>query len=65
MLKKNDGTQSAISSLARLIFFVFQPCLLFVNVASTLGTPGQSLSKLLVLPECAMFQIWFGSIVGR
>ena len=58
-------TQTAISSLSKLIFYVFQPCLLFVNVASTLGTPGESFSKLLVLPVFAIFQIFFGSIVGR
>ncbi|CAN0554779.1 unnamed protein product, partial [Ectocarpus sp. 12 AP-2014] len=35
--KKGILDQSAITSLSKLIFFVFQPCLLFVNVASTLG----------------------------
>lgn len=57
--------QDAISSLSKLIIFVFQPCLLFVNVASTLGNPGQSLSEIVVLPVFAVFQIFFGSLVGR
>ncbi|CAB1096381.1 unnamed protein product [Ectocarpus sp. CCAP 1310/34] len=63
--KKGILDQSAITSLSKLIFFVFQPCLLFVNVASTLGTPGQKLSKLLVLPVFAVLQILFGSAVGK
>ncbi|CAN0473513.1 unnamed protein product, partial [Ectocarpus sp. 12 AP-2014] len=63
--KKGILDQSAITSLSKLIFFVFQPCLLFVNVASTLGTPGQKLSKLLVLPVFAILQILFGSAVGK
>eukprot|EP00903_Cladosiphon_okamuranus_P013388 g12476.t1 len=62
--KKGILDQNAITSLSKLIFFVFQPCLLFVNVAATLGTPGQTLSKLLVLPAFAVCQILFGSAVG-
>ena len=57
--------QTAITSLSKLIFFVFQPCLLFVNVASTLGTPGQKLSKLLIVPVFAVLMILVGSVVGR
>lgn len=63
--KKGVLDQSAITSLSKLIFFVFQPCLLFVNVASTIGNPSQNLSKLLVLPVFAVFQILFGSVVGK
>lgn len=63
--KKGVLDQNAISSLSKLIFYVFQPCLLFVNVASTVGNPSQKLSKLLVLPVFAIFQILFGSAVGK
>ena len=57
--------QNAISSLSKLTMFVFQPSLLFVSVISTLANPGQSLAELLVLPVFAVFQVFFGSIVGR
>jgi hypothetical protein len=39
--KKGVLDQAALTSLSKLIFFVFQPCLLFVNVASTLAMKGQ------------------------
>ncbi|CAM9855393.1 unnamed protein product [Ascophyllum nodosum] len=63
--RKGILDQTAITSLSKLIFFVFQPCLLFVNVASTLGTPGQKLSKLLIVPVFAVLMILVGSVVGR
>ncbi|CAM9792544.1 unnamed protein product, partial [Discosporangium mesarthrocarpum] len=63
--KKGILDQGALTALSKLIFFVFQPALLFVNVASTLAVPGQSLSKLMVLPAFACLQILAGAIVGN
>eukprot|EP00611_Tribonema_gayanum_P010475 TRINITY_DN20509_c0_g1_i1.p1 TRINITY_DN20509_c0_g1~~TRINITY_DN20509_c0_g1_i1.p1 ORF type:complete len:239 (-),score=57.37 TRINITY_DN20509_c0_g1_i1:339-1055(-) len=67
--KKGILDQAALTSLSKLIFFVFQPCLLFVNVAHTLANSGQSLSKLAVLPIFACLQIAVAAVfaagIGR
>ncbi|CAM9880173.1 unnamed protein product [Chrysoparadoxa australica] len=62
--RKGVLDQQALTSLSKLIFYVFQPCLLFVNVAQALSIPGQNLSKLAVLPAFACAQIALGAIVG-
>eukprot|EP01039_Chlorochromonas_danica_P009826 gene9830-10869_t len=61
--------QSALSVLSKLIFNVFQPCLLFVNVASTVANLGKGTSgspaAIYLLPLAAVFQIVVGYIVGK
>jgi predicted permease len=57
----------ALDGLSRLIFNIFQPCLLFVNVASTVSGGASDAGKMLtfVLPLVAIFQIFVGYIVGK
>ncbi|CAM9668370.1 unnamed protein product [Phaeothamnion confervicola] len=62
--KRGVLDQAALTSLSRLIFYIFQPCLLFVNVASALAMPGQKYSTLFVLPVVACLQIIAGSLVA-
>ncbi|KAJ1402328.1 hypothetical protein B484DRAFT_405443, partial [Ochromonadaceae sp. CCMP2298] len=63
--------QNALSVLSRLIFNLFQPCLLFVNVASTLAAlssgsaGGAGGSALYMLPIAAAIQILVGFTVGK
>lgn len=63
--------QTALSILSKLIFTIFQPCLLFVNVASTVAQlaaksgGSQSSAAIYLLPFAAGFQIVVGYIVGR
>lgn len=60
---------NALGVLSKLIFSLFQPCLLFTNVASTVaklsekGTTGGS--ALIILPVVAILQIFLGYIVGK
>ncbi len=59
--------QTALGVLSKLIFNVFQPCLLLVNVASTvaqLKTSGGG-APIYILPLAAGFQILVGHIVGK
>lgn len=60
--------QNALGVLSKLIFNIFQPCLLFVNVASTVakigGGSGTS-EAITLLPFAAAFQILTGFIVGK
>eukprot|EP01031_Cornospumella_fuschlensis_P006670 gene6670-8295_t len=53
--------QTALSVLSKLIFSVFQPCLLFVNVASTVSNLGKNTSTgspaaIYLLPLAALLQ---------
>jgi predicted permease len=63
--------QNALSVLSRLIFNLFQPCLLFVNVASTLAAlssgsaSGAGGAALYMLPIAAAVQILVGFTVGK
>lgn len=62
--------QSALSVLSKLIFNVFQPCLLFVNVASTItrqcsGATNSNMASIFLLPFAAILQIFVGYIVGK
>jgi predicted permease len=63
--------QNALSVLSRLIFNLFQPCLLFVNVASTLAALGSGSASgaggaaLYILPMAAAAQILVGFTVGK
>jgi auxin efflux carrier family protein len=62
--------QSALSVLSKLIFNIFQPCLLFVNVAKTVASlsgPGNkgSVEAIYMLPLAAIFQILVGFCVGK
>jgi predicted permease len=60
--------QNAVAVLSKLIFSVFQPCLLFVNVASTvanIGSGGGSPAAIYLLPIAAAVQILVGYIVGK
>lgn len=60
--------QNALSVLSKLIFNLFQPCLLFVNVASTvarLSEGGGAGAALYILPLAAATQILIGFIVGK
>lgn len=53
----------ALSVLSKLVFGLFQPCLLFVNVATTIA---KSKSKmLLTIPMVAVFQVFLGFVVGK
>jgi hypothetical protein len=55
--KKGVLDQAALTSLSKLIFFVFQPCLLFVNVASTLAMKGQVLYPLLYFFNISIYSL--------
>ena len=53
--------KAAVGALSRLIFSLFQPCLLFTNVVQTLANPTESHSTLVLLPICAIIQILLAS----
>eukprot|EP01038_Epipyxis_sp_PR26KG_P005549 gene5549-7669_t len=59
--------QNAISILSKLIFNIFQPCLLFVNVANVIASIDKSkgFSPMYLLPFLAMVQIMIGFIIGK
>ena len=59
--------KSAMSVLSKLVFNLLQPCLLFVNVASTCAKLKESGSAAAValLPIAAGVQILLGYIIGR
>ena len=59
--------KSAMSVLSKLIFNLLQPCLLFVNVASTCAKLKESGSAAAValLPIAAAVQILLGFIIGK
>jgi len=60
--KKMD--QTAVSSMSKLIYNIFQPALLLVNVAQTLAMAEGGLGPLLPLPIFAIIQILIGSTIG-
>ena len=55
--------KTALNVLSKLIFNIFQPCLLFVNVCQTVSTAGGS-AAVWVLPLAAGLQILIGYILG-
>ncbi|RYY84936.1 hypothetical protein EON63_08300 [archaeon] len=62
--------QTALSVLSKLIFSVFQPCLLFVNVASTVANLGKNTSAgspaaIYLLPLAALLQTLLGYVTGK
>ncbi len=62
--RKGTLDKTAISVLSKLVYNVFQPCLLFVNVCSTVAKSGGD-SAIFMLPLAASFQIMIGYIVGK
>jgi predicted permease len=66
--KSNVLDQNAVAVLSKLIFYLFQPCLLFVNVAQTVAAISKGTGNpaaIYLLPLAAMFQILVGYIVGK
>lgn len=64
--------QVAVSSLSRLVFWVFQPCFFLCRVALTIAattkhgsTNGISRSSLALMPLVALLQISIGSLVAK
>lgn len=63
--------QAALSVLSKLIFNIFQPCLLFVNVARTVANLSGSAAKsgsaeaIYMLPIAAALQVVVGYVVGK
>ena len=59
--------QNALSVLSKLIFSIFQPCLLFVSVSNTVFklTSNADPTAMIVLPLAAFAQIVLGFVVGK
>jgi hypothetical protein len=58
--------KAALSVLSKLVFGLLQPCLLFVNVASTVAKLGPSGgAAVTLLPLVAGVQILLGYVVGK
>lgn len=58
---------AALGVLSKLIFSLFQPCLLFVNVCTTVAKLGEagSSAALYMLPLAGIFQITLGYFIGK
>lgn len=56
--------KTALSVLSKLIFNIFQPCLLFCNVAQTVATSAKGSAAVWILPLAAGLQIAVGYLVG-
>ena len=65
--KENVLTQSALSTLSSLVFNLFQPCLLFVNVCQTIASQRVAGGSPIawILPLAALAQITLGFVVGK
>lgn len=65
--KENVLTQSALSTLSSLVFNLFQPCLLFVNVCQTIAAQRVAGGSPIawILPLAALAQIALGFVVGK
>jgi hypothetical protein len=66
--KSNVLDQNSVAVLSKLIFYLFQPCLLFVNVAQTVASISKGTGNpaaIYLLPLAAMFQILVGYVVGK
>lgn len=57
--------KTALGVLSKLVFYLFQPCMLFVNVASTIDKMGGNAGAMKLLPMAAFVQIAIGYIVGK
>lgn len=57
--------KNSLGVLSKLIFGLFQPCLLFVNIATTVAKLGSQGSALWLLPTAALLQIVLGMVVGK
>ena len=62
--KKGFLGGNEVSVLSKLVYNLFQPCLLFVNIISTVAKNGSS-PAIKVLPFVAVIQILLGYIVGK
>jgi len=62
--RKGILDKTAISVLSKLVYNVFQPALLFVNVCSTVAQSGSD-PAITILPIAAAFQIFVGFCVGK
>eukprot|EP00618_Florenciella_parvula_P036885 CAMPEP_0119464516 /NCGR_PEP_ID=MMETSP1344-20130328/79_1 /TAXON_ID=236787 /ORGANISM="Florenciella parvula, Strain CCMP2471" /LENGTH=321 /DNA_ID=CAMNT_0007496729 /DNA_START=54 /DNA_END=1015 /DNA_ORIENTATION=+ len=58
-------TPDACVSLSKLIFSIFQPAYLLVNVATTMANPTETFRTLGVIPLFAVLQIAIGSAVAK
>lgn len=65
--KKGILDQQALSVLSKLVFHLFQPCLLFVNVAQTVSNQAAKGDNgpAFLLPAAGTFQIFLGYIIGK
>jgi auxin efflux carrier family protein len=57
--------KTALGVLSKLVFYLFQPCMLFVNVASTIDKMGGNAGVMKLLPLAALVQIMIGFVVGK
>ena len=55
----------AIKVLSSMVFNIFQPCLLFVNVCQTVASAPTGSKIIYLLPMAAVFQIVIGFFVGK
>ena len=62
--RKRILDKTAVSVMSKLVYNVFQPCLLFVNVCQTVAKSGGD-AAISVLPLAAALQIFVGFIVGK
>ena len=56
--------KASLGVLSKLVFNIFQPCLLFCNVAQTIASSSKGAAAVWVLPMAASLQILIGYIVG-
>jgi len=57
--------KNAIGVLSKLVYNVFQPCLLFANVCMTVANAGGGDTPLAVLPMAAAYQVFLGFVIGK
>ena len=57
--------KTALGVLSKLVFYLFQPCMLFVSVAATLDKMGGNAGVMQLLPLAAAVQIAIGFTVGK
>ncbi len=57
--------KTALSVLSKLVFGLFQPCLLFTSVASTVAKVGGSGGALRLVPMAALVQVIIGFMVAK
>lgn len=57
--------QNALTVLSRLVYKIFLPCLLFVNVTTTIATTNQGLDKLFLITATSVLMIFFGIAIGQ